>query len=460
MFKKSYFFILLIFVFLPMLARAQASSTYLKIFSGAGVLKSSFPVLPDKYQGGVDLAVGDLLGNGTKEIIVGAGGGNEPRVAVYDGQGDKVNDFLAFGKNFQGGVYVSAADLKGNGQEEIIAGPGYLGQPQVKIFADSQPRLAFNVLSKNDNHGVRVLGADLGGDGKAEIIIATGYNEPAKISVYGNDGHKIFDQRLDYFSGSGGVNLAAADLDQDGKNEIIAAGGYGNKPDVFVFSHDFEKILQFTADDPAYRGGINIAAGDVNGDGRPEIITARSFQDGRGNIRIFDSAGNFIKEFPAFPENFYAGIKLAVGDVDKDGRVEILAVPERIFTDVKSSDYKYITVDLSKQTLFMWQDGLILNDFLISSGKKIAPTPTGSFAIYNKRPKVRMSWYYGPGNPMNYDLPNVPWVSSFKGPFTIHGTYWHHNFGHPMSHGCVNMYTPDAKLIYDWAEIGTPVIIY
>jgi lipoprotein-anchoring transpeptidase ErfK/SrfK len=71
-----------------------------------------------------------------------------------------------------------------------------------------------------------------------------------------------------------------------------------------------------------------------------------------------------------------------------------------------------------------------------------------------------MSWYYGPNNPMNYDLPNVPWVASFKGPYTIHGAYWHHNFGHPMSHGCVNMKVSEAKIIYDWAEIGTPVIIY
>ena len=62
----------------------------------------------------------------------------------------------------------------------------------------------------------------------------------------------------------------------------------------------------------------------------------------------------------------------------------------------------------------------------------------------------------GPG----YNLPNVPWVASFKGAYTIHGTYWHHNFGHVMSHGCVNMLTAQAKLIYDWVEIGTKVIIY
>jgi lipoprotein-anchoring transpeptidase ErfK/SrfK len=71
-----------------------------------------------------------------------------------------------------------------------------------------------------------------------------------------------------------------------------------------------------------------------------------------------------------------------------------------------------------------------------------------------------MTWYYGPDNPLNYDLPNVPWVASFNGPYTIHGTYWHHNFGYPMSHGCINMFTPEAKIVYDWVELKTPVIVY
>jgi lipoprotein-anchoring transpeptidase ErfK/SrfK len=127
---------------------------------------------------------------------------------------------------------------------------------------------------------------------------------------------------------------------------------------------------------------------------------------------------------------------------------------------LKSDAYKFIDVDLSKQLLSYWQGGVKIGQYLISSGKEFSPTPKGTFTIFKKRAKVRMSWYYGPDNPRNYDLPNVPWVLSFKGPYTIHGTYWHHNFGHPMSHGCVNMRTPEAKIIYDWAPIGTPIIIY
>ena len=59
-----------------------------------------------------------------------------------------------------------------------------------------------------------------------------------------------------------------------------------------------------------------------------------------------------------------------------------------------------------------------------------------------------------------YNLPGVPWVMYFAGANAIHGTYWHHNFGTPMSHGCINLTIDDAKWFYDWAEIGTPVILH
>lgn len=120
---------------------------------------------------------------------------------------------------------------------------------------------------------------------------------------------------------------------------------------------------------------------------------------------------------------------------------------------------KYIQVSLENQTLYAYEDGELLDSFLISSGVAGFPTPTGDFSVFSKVRSTRMSHTYGPGNPNNYDLPGVPFVLAFSGPYTIHGTYWHSNFGHQMSHGCINMYTPDAEWIYNWAPIGTPVVV-
>ncbi len=120
---------------------------------------------------------------------------------------------------------------------------------------------------------------------------------------------------------------------------------------------------------------------------------------------------------------------------------------------------KYIHVSLANQTLYAYEDGELIDSFLISSGTSGFPTPTGDFKIFSKARAARMAGFYGEGNPNNYDLPGVPYVLAFSGPYTIHGTYWHSNFGHPMSHGCVNMYTPDSKWVYDWAPINTPTVV-
>lgn len=114
---------------------------------------------------------------------------------------------------------------------------------------------------------------------------------------------------------------------------------------------------------------------------------------------------------------------------------------------------KWIDIDLSDQTLTAYQDNTPVLQAVVSTGTRYYPTPTGRFAIQRKYQATHMS---GPG----YSLPNVPYAMFFVGGYAIHGTYWHNNFGTPMSHGCVNMRTDQAKWLYDWAPKGTPVVIH
>ncbi len=113
---------------------------------------------------------------------------------------------------------------------------------------------------------------------------------------------------------------------------------------------------------------------------------------------------------------------------------------------------KVILVDLSKQTAFAFEDGKLKYAALASTGKRPRITPTGEWKIYAKVAKQKMS---GPG----YYLPGVPWVMFYNGDYSLHGTYWHDNFGHPMSHGCTNLSIPDADWFFHWADKGTPVVI-
>ena len=109
-----------------------------------------------------------------------------------------------------------------------------------------------------------------------------------------------------------------------------------------------------------------------------------------------------------------------------------------------------IVIDLSDQRLYAYEDGRLVNSLIISSGTAATPTPIGDFAIYSRYSAQDMS---GPG----YYAPGVPWVQYFTGPYAIHGAYWHNNFGLPVSHGCVNLRTPDAEWLYRWSRQGTPV---
>lgn len=126
---------------------------------------------------------------------------------------------------------------------------------------------------------------------------------------------------------------------------------------------------------------------------------------------------------------------------------------------------KRIEVDLTNQRLYAYEGGNRVFDFLISSGKW-GRTPTGSFTVWTK---VRATRMQGGSTALGtyYNLPNVPYVMFFSNNqvaksrgFSTHGTYWHNNFGHPMSHGCVNMRISDAKMLYEWASVGIPIVIY
>ncbi len=130
---------------------------------------------------------------------------------------------------------------------------------------------------------------------------------------------------------------------------------------------------------------------------------------------------------------------------------------------------KHIFVDLATQTLSAYEGDYLFMQTPVSTGLW-GKTPTGEFTIWVKLRATRMS---GGSGEDYYDLPNVPYVMFFSNSevpastgFSIHGTYWHNNFGHAMSHGCVNMKTTDAGKLFEWADApidskkGTTITIY
>lgn len=143
------------------------------------------------------------------------------------------------------------------------------------------------------------------------------------------------------------------------------------------------------------------------------------------------------------------------GDGYKDG-AEVVAGFDPLSGEPKKVE-KLIKVDLKTQHLWYYFGDKLMADFPISSGIKSLPTPKGEFKILDKVPVKR---YGGPG--YNFDFPNTKWNLHFttkKLRYYIHGAYWHNNFGHPMSHGCVNVSYANMEALYWFAQVGTKVII-
>lgn len=129
-------------------------------------------------------------------------------------------------------------------------------------------------------------------------------------------------------------------------------------------------------------------------------------------------------------------------------------IPSPLPTEAPASaEARWIDVNVSTQSLTAYEGDAPVNTFIVSTGTWLHPTVTGQYRVYVKYRAADMS---GPG----YYLPSVPYVMYFFRGYGIHGTYWHNNFGTPMSHGCVNLRPSDAEWIFGWAEVGTLVNIH
>lgn len=126
----------------------------------------------------------------------------------------------------------------------------------------------------------------------------------------------------------------------------------------------------------------------------------------------------------------------------------------------QSTSEKWIEVDLSEQKLKAWDGDSLFLETLVSSGLPGTPTPKGEFRIWSKARATKMEGGVGK---YYYYLPNVPYVMFFENDsvpgyrgFSLHGTYWHNDFGNVHSHGCVNLPTPVAEKLYYWATPLNP----
>jgi lipoprotein-anchoring transpeptidase ErfK/SrfK len=141
-----------------------------------------------------------------------------------------------------------------------------------------------------------------------------------------------------------------------------------------------------------------------------------------------------------------------LGEAEREGWGGYLEIP---LEDFPTLTEKWVSVDLSHQRVIAYEGTRPVASFVISSGRSETPTVTGVFRIWAKISAQTMEGGSRASGDY-YNLPNVQWVSYFYRDYSFHGTYWHSNFGVPMSHGCINMTNRDAEWIYEWMGPDNP----
>jgi hypothetical protein len=300
-----------------------------KIFSADGTLLAE---LQAPVYNGRSLAVGDLDGDGKAEIVMSVGPGYDSSVVVFDVTGTSSGWFEAYGYSFTNGVRVAAGDLDGNGTLEYVTGQGPGGSELLVL--DEAGNELYDLYPFGESwQGLYVAVGDVDGNAKADIVAGSGAWEEPRVKVYDGEGRELasflaFDPEF-----QGGVRVATGDLDGDGKAEIVAGAGPGGSPVVRVFDENGQRRSSFYAFDPSYTGGIYVASGDLDGDGKAEIVVGAGAAAGSGGeVRVFDADGHPRGSFIAYEasQDYYDGVHVAVGDVNGDGMAEIVTGPGRV----------------------------------------------------------------------------------------------------------------------------------
>jgi subtilisin family serine protease len=218
----------------------------------------------------------------------------------------------------------TAALLPGGASHGLIAaasGPGR--EPEIRLFTEDGLFVrGFLAYDKAFRGGVNLAVGDFDGAGRRSIVTGAGAGGGPHVRVFDFNTSAIggwfaFDRNF-----RGGVSVATGDIDGDGRDEVIAGAGPGGGPHVRIFRPDGTPIGGFFAYDKAFRGGVSVATGDIDGDGRDDIIVATA-SGMPASVRVFSSRGEKLAEFTPFGIKEKRGLTVAASDRDGDGIVEL-----------------------------------------------------------------------------------------------------------------------------------------
>lgn len=316
-FTKNIIFLLAIFVASFGISITVQAGTDVHIFNTSNLKQiGSFSAYGSSFANGVKVAIGNVTGDANPEIVTITGEGSRSFVRVFDKNGNPLAwSVYPFHPQYLGGGSVALGDVDGDYLDEIVVSPSGAGGPLVRVYdyGRAKPQASFYAFVENYRGGVNVASADINKDGKAEIITSTA-SDRGHVVVYTGQGNFT---GLSYFpfgqNFREGLSVSAGDITGNGKAEIIT-GSQGNTTSrVKIYKADASKHIlgNFLAYGEALIG-VNTTIQDVDGDNVGEIITAPA-QGGTSHVRAFEASGQNMASFNffVFDENMRSGYSLS-----------------------------------------------------------------------------------------------------------------------------------------------------
>jgi hypothetical protein len=236
------------------------------VYNPSGDLIGSFYAYDPSFRGGVTVAVGDINGDGIPDIITGTGPGGGPNVKVFSGLNfEQIASFMAINPDFRGGINVAVGDVNGDGKNDIITGAGSSGGPQVTVYSGSNFALIRNFFAYSSSFrgGVNVAAAVIGANTYADIITGSGNGGGPQVKVFDGKSLSVVNSFFAYESSfQGGVYVAAGDLNGDGNTEIVTGPGLGGPPSLVEFNAMTGTVMNtVTPFGPDFETGLPLTGG-------------------------------------------------------------------------------------------------------------------------------------------------------------------------------------------------------
>ncbi|GEM_PF-2112343 len=274
-----------------------------------------------------------VVGEGRVITMSGYTGGPQVREFTQEGV-VKPESFFAFPSFLRCGGRLAMGDIDKDGEDEIIVGSGLTARPHVVVYEKNGYKRGIDYRPYDINFfgGVDVAAADIDNDGKDEIVTSQ-FTDGNLVKVYKyNDERELLAAWRPFGSFDGGVTVSAGDVDGDGADEVICGASVGGGPHIRVYDVTAGaatlKPISFFAFHPNSRSGVDVAGGDVDGDGKAEIaVTQLFYEEAWTKVYRYNDAQEIMGEWRAFPAGVRSGGNVEMFDISNNGRDQVLVGP-------------------------------------------------------------------------------------------------------------------------------------